>query len=206
MTVSSIRALLRVLIDQPSTNIWSTANLNTLIFSEYRNLINEITERNPDYYITSGSVSTTANVEFTDLPSTCTLLKKLTDSDGNTVKHNHDSQFDHTATSTEPLRFDVKGRKIWWNPKPDTVYTYTAYYHYQPTDLSADSDVPELPPNFHDILAYGAAVKSRLAKDEQIAEYMAIYEQKKQNLLHQIGISQTNNPRRVLRVYDADEE
>jgi hypothetical protein len=206
MTTASIRGLLRVLIDEPTTAKWSNANLNTLIFSEYRDLTSAITERNPDYYIKSGSVATIANNKFTALPSDCTVMKKLTDSSGNTVRWVASSQFDHTASASTPTGAAIAGRNIWWNPVPDTVYTYTAYYHYQPTDLSGENDVPELPPNFHDILAYGTAVKSRLAKDDQIADYYRIYMEKRDMLLHQIGVDQTNNPRRVNRAVDAMDE
>jgi hypothetical protein len=180
--------------------------LNTLIFSEYRDLCNAITERNPDYFVKSGTMVTIAANKFTALPSDCTIMKKLIDSDGNTVPYLHNSQFDHVAANTKQLRFDIVGRNVWWNPTPDAVYSYTAFYHYMPTDLSADGATPELPPNYHDILAYGVAVNSRIAKEEQINEYLMQYERKKKMLLHQIGISQTNNSRRVLRAYDASEE
>ena len=205
MTLSSIRTLLRDLIDQPSTAIWTDAKLNRLILSQYKEVISAITRRWADYYTTNASVVTVANNEYTDLPADCTVLKKLTDSDGNTINWVHNSQFAHTSSVTEPTCFDVIGRHIWWNPKPDAVYTYTAYYHYQPTDITADSDVPELPPNFHDILAYGTAIKTRLAKEEDLQGYMAIYNQKLDDLLHQISIPQTNNARRVLRTYDSSE-
>lgn len=206
MTVSQIRDLLRVLIDAPHQGVWTNTNLSTLIFSEYRDLCNAITERNPDYYVKSGTMATIASNKFTALPSDCTIMKKLIDSDGNTIRFLHNSQFDHTEANTKPLRFDIVGRNVWWNPTPDAVYSYTAFYHYQPTDLSGDSDTPELPPNFHDILAYGVAVNSRIAKEEKIDEYLMRYDRKKKMLLHQIGISQTNNSRRVLRAYDASEE
>jgi hypothetical protein len=206
MIVSSIRSLLRVLIDEPTTAKWSNANLNSLIFSEYRDLTSAITERSPDYYVKSASVATVASTDWTDLPSDCTLLKKLVNSEGETILWQRSSQFNHTADSSEPICFDVVGRHIWWSPQPDAVYSYTAYYHYMPTDLSGESDVPELPPNFHDILAYGTAVKSRMAKEDNIAQYHAIYQQKLGMLLHQIGISQTNFPRRVLKAVDAYQE
>lgn len=205
MTLSSIRELLRDLIDQPSDGIWKNPKLNRLIFSQYREITSAITRRWADYYTTSGSISTTASSAYTDLPSTCTILKKIVDSDGNTKKWLHNSQFAHGDTSSEPSYFDVIGRKIWWSPTPDAVYTYTAYYHYQPTDLALDSSIPELPPNFHDILAYGVAVKTKLAKEDDIRSYQAIYNQKMDDLLHQISIPQTNNARRVLRTYDASE-
>jgi len=206
MTLATIRSLLKVLIDQPNTGIWSTANLNTLIFSEYRDICNEIIRRWPNYYITSSSIVTVASTSTTALPSSCTYLNKLVDSDGNTVNWVPSSQFDHTASNAEPEKFDVIGRNIWWNPTPDAIYTYTAYYSAMPTDLSADGDTPILPPNFHDILAYGAAIKSRIAKEDKINEYVMLYDRMKDNLLHQISISQTNNARRVLRVYDASEQ
>jgi hypothetical protein len=204
MTTTSILALLRILIDCPHQTPWNDDNLNTLIFSEYRDLITEITRRNADYYVKSATVSSTANNEFTDLPTDCSILKKLVNSEGNTLPWLHNSQFTHGDTATEPTYFDVVGRHIWWNPKPDAIYAYTAYYHYVPTDLTAGA-TPELPPDFHDILAYGVAVKSRLAKEDDLKGYWETYQQKKDNLLHRVSVSQTNNPRRVLRMFDETE-
>ncbi len=205
MTLTQIRSVLRVIADCPYQTPWKDANLNTIIFSVYREVVNEITRRNPDYYITTDTVSTTASTEFSDLPGDCTILKKLTDSDGNTLNWVHNSQFDHTIAEAKPQRFDRAGSQVWWNPVPDAVYAYTAFYHYQPDDLSADSDVPDIPVNFHDILAYGAAVKARIAKEDKINEYMATYQGMLDNLLHQVSISQTNNARRVLRAYNIKE-
>jgi hypothetical protein len=206
MTLLAIRNLLKVLIDEPTTAKWSNANLNHLIFSKYRDITAKITRRNADYYVTTGTVSTTANNEFTTLPATCTILKKLTDSEGNTLHWVPNSQFDHTAAAGTPTCFDVNGRKIWWGTTPDAIIAYTAYYHYMPTDLALDGDVPELPPNFHDILAYGVAVESRICKEDKIDEYAMIYNDKLDGLLHQVSISQTNNAKRVKRVYNADEQ
>ena len=206
MTTTSILALLRILIDEPNTAKWTDANLYSLMYSEYRNICNEITRRNAKYYTKSGSIATIINNDYTDLPTDCTLINKIVDSDGNTMKWLDSSQFNHSSTNGAPAYFDVIGRYIWWGPgKPDAIYTYTAHYHYQPTDLIAGA-VPELPPNFHDILAYGTAVNSRLAKEDNIREYMGIYQEKLDTLLHQISIPQTNNPRRVLHTYDSRKE
>ncbi len=205
MLVSEIRDLLKVLCDIKGTAIWSTANLNSLIFSEYRDICNEIARRWPNYYMTSSSVSTTANTASTALPTTCTYFSKLVDSDGNTLPYTPFSQFIHTTTNTKPEGYCISGRNFWWTPIPDTAYTYTAYFNAMPTDLSSDNDTPSLPPNFHDILAYGTAVNAKIAKEESVNEYMMQYERKKEMLLHQIGITQTNNAPRVLRVYDSSE-
>lgn len=206
MTVASIRSLLRVLIDEPTIAKWTNPNLNTLIFSEYRDICNEIARRWPEYYNTSSSISTTANTRTTALPTTCTYFKKLVNSDGETLRYAPPNQFDHTSSNGSPVRYCVTGRNFWWNPTPDTIYTYTAFYSAMPTDLTGDGDTPDLPPNFHDILAYGTAVKSRLAKEENIAQYYNIYQQKLDMLLHQIGVDQTNNPRRVNRAVDVVSE
>ncbi len=206
MTVTQIRSLLRVLIDQPSTAIWSNSSLNSLIFSEYRDICNEIASRWPKYYITSSSVATTANTATTALPTSCTYFNKLVDSEGCVLAYLPSSQFDHTAANSKPLRYDIVGRNFWWNPTPDAIYTYTGYYNAMPTDLSGESDVPSLPPNFHDILAYAVAVNSKMVKDEDAQGVYARYERKKEMLLHQIGTTQTNNARRVTSAYDASEE
>lgn len=50
-------------------------------------------------------------------------------------------------------------------PKPNSAYTVTLYYFKEPTALSADADVPEIPSEFEEILVVGAASRVLQVKD-----------------------------------------
>jgi len=198
MTLAQLRARLRILIDSPHTAIWSDVNINDMLNDAYTDVINEIGQRYPKYYTKTGTVATVANNPFTALPSDCTTLNKLVDANGVPIVYTDSTKFALVDVGTgTPAGFDVAGRNIWWYPTPTAVASYTAYYHYLPASLSSDSSVPELPPNFHDIVCYGAAIKTRLAKEESLREYAEAYNSKLAMLLHQINIAQTNSPHRV---------
>ena len=202
MTLTEIRAYTRVLIDQPNTAIWSTTNLDLMINGAYRDVVSEILRRNPKYFHKSSTISSTASTPYTNLPSDCVIVNKIVNSEEETLPVMDLTQQNMDADHGEPTNIDITGPKVFWYPVPDAVYAFTIYYHYIPSDMTATSDTPVLPPGFHDIIAYGAAINSRMAKEEQLQEYMIRYEKKLQLLLHSIAVGQTNEAPRIHGAYN----
>ena len=196
MTLAEIRSYLRVIIDQPHTAIWSNANLNTLINGAYREVVGEILQRNPDYFVKTGTVTTVANTYHVSLPSDCMLLNKLVDSDGEALLEKNMRHMNLGENAGEPTHIYVTGSQVRFWPKPSSAIAYTAYYHYMPSDLT-EATSPELPPGLHDILAWGAAIKCKTGKEEAINEYVLQFQQKLKVLLRMIMISTTNESPRV---------
>lgn len=50
-------------------------------------------------------------------------------------------------------------------PVPSSAYTVTLRYYKKPTELSSDSDVPEIPSEFEELLVTGAAYRIMQVKD-----------------------------------------
>ena len=50
-------------------------------------------------------------------------------------------------------------------PAPDQAFTLTLQYNKKPTELTADSDVPEIPSEFREVLVMGAAYRVLQVKD-----------------------------------------
>ena len=201
MTLTQIRAHLRRLIDEPNTAKWSDANLNALINDATREIYGEIIRRNPMYLYKSGTVTTTASSYFTDIPTDCILLNRLVNSDGEILPRVDTTQMSMDGTAGEPEGFAVVGPHIHWYPMADAAYAITAYYHYMPDDMATDSSVPILPVGYHDILAYGAAIKCRTSKEDQIKEYIMLYGNKLELLLRAISVDQTNEAPRIKGAY-----
>lgn len=196
-TLENNRDLLRIFIDQPHTGIWSNANLNTLINAAYREIVAEIMRRWPNYYHKESTITTTANTPYVDVPSDCVNVNKIINSSSETLARLDLTQMDFTESNGEPTNFAVTGPHVYFWPEPDAAYTFRIDYHYCPSDLSSDSSVPELPVLYQDILAYGAAVKSRIAKEESLPEYQMQYKNKLDMILHSVAIESTNETPRV---------
>ena len=201
MTLSEIRDHVRRLIDQPHSAIWSDAKLNALINDAAREIYQEILRRHPKYLHKSSSISTTASTPYTSLPSDCVMVNKIVNSSNETLPRFDLTQMDTSESSTQPEGFDITGPNVFWWPTPNAVYAHTIYYNYIPTDMSADANSPTLPYGYHDVVAYGAALKSRMIKDEQIREFMMLYENKLNLLLRAVAVGQTNEAPRVKGAY-----
>lgn len=70
-------------------------------------------------------------------------------------------------------------------PKPDAAYTVTLYYYKEPTALSADADIPEIPSEFEEILVVGASYRILQVKDNY--DQAAIHENKYMELLDKLA-------------------
>lgn len=71
-------------------------------------------------------------------------------------------------------------------PKPDQAHTATLRYHKKPTLLSSDSDVPDLPSQFEELLVVGAAYRVLQAKDNY--DQAAILQNKYDELLQKLVV------------------
>jgi hypothetical protein len=200
MTLSDIRAHWRLLVDEPTTVKWSSANANKLINDSYRTICQEIMRRWPNYFHKSSTVTTTASTRYTDLPSDCVFTNKILNSSNETLPTIADGDIDMDLTGT-PTSYAIRGPHIYWDSQPTAAETFTILYHYMPTDLTLDTDTPTLPPGYHDVLAYGAAVISRMAKEDKIQEYAMTYTNKLELLLRAISVEQTGEMPRVKGEY-----
>lgn len=65
-----------------------------------------------------------------------------------------------TQTDGYPFDFTIGNDKsIILGPKPDAIYTVTGEYQKSASELSGDSDEPELPDEYHMAIVYGAMMK-----------------------------------------------
>ncbi len=71
-------------------------------------------------------------------------------------------------------------------PQPDKAYTVTLRYYKSPTALSSDSDVPELPSEFEELLVLGAAYRVLQVKDNY--DQAAILQNKYDEILQKLAV------------------
>lgn len=68
--------------------------------------------------------------------------------------------------NSTPRYWYMKGDSIEVYPAPDTAFTVKLEYWKTPTELSADSDVPELPVDFREVLVLGALQRAYKTDDD----------------------------------------
>jgi hypothetical protein len=84
-------------------------------------------------------------------------------------------------------------------PVPNTAYTVSLQYYKKPTELSADGDVPELPPEFQELLVLGAAYRVLQVKDnyDQAGVLQNKYDEILQKLVVKFSQPQVGAPTRM---------
>lgn len=79
------------------------------------------------------------------------------------------SEFDtFPEASGRPTAYVFQGNEILFYPTPDAAYKLTLRYWKLPQDMEADSDEPEIPPQYHEVPEFYATAKA-FAKENDYA-------------------------------------
>lgn len=99
-----------------------------------------------------------------------------------------------SQTSGYPAFVAVKpDRSFLLGPAPDATYTVSGDYQRAPQTLSSDSDEPEMPSQFHDLIWMGAA--RRYASYESAPEVWAEFKSQQSELMRALEQDQLPPPR-----------
>lgn len=94
-----------------------------------------------------------------------------------------------TQTASRPLHVTVKpDLSVGLGPKPDAIYTVQGEYQKSASELSGDSDTPELPSEFHMLIVWWALAK--YAVSEAAPEVYAFAEAERRRLLRELERTQ----------------
>jgi hypothetical protein len=72
---------------------------------------------------------------------------------------------ENLTTYSQPHYWTEYANQIYFNCPADLAYTLKQFYQKTPTELSADSDIPELPQNFREAIVLGAAYRCEEERD-----------------------------------------
>jgi hypothetical protein len=99
-------------------------------------------------------------------------------------------------TDTTPMGWYYFGSELKVLPEPDIAYDVQLRYLKRPVTLANDSDVPEIPQEFEELLVYGAAY--RIWEEKDRFDKAAILENKYLKVLQEFvmryGVRQTAQP------------
>lgn len=148
--------------------------------------------------ITNGSGLPTNFVQAIDLViTTAGLEQRLPFKDVREVDWINPDPTDTTANPSSIPQYAYKyGSTIRVYPAPAAAYTATLRYIKKPTDLEEESDVPEIPSEFEELLVVGAAYRVMQVKDnyDKAAILQSKYDELLQKLVVRYSVTQIGQP------------
>ena len=101
-----------------------------------------------------------------------------------------------SATPSAPNNWTLYGGNILLDAPTDDDYTMTMYYIKRPVKLTQDSDVPELPEEFEELLVLGAfrRILERNEDYDLAASVEAQYQSKLVQLVNRYGFRDADGP------------
>lgn len=217
MTRGDIRGRVRFFIDEPTAKNWSDSDLNNAINRAQEKVAQEITHIYEDYFIKIADLNpggnppgTIINQEFYTLPSDFLKFKRIERTDyGQAVPPIDINEKTINGTSVPPLvplggggiaiAYFVLGNSVGFAPIPQSQIPIRLYYNYRLADLVNDTDVSDIPADWHDLMSYRAAIDA-FVKDE--ADPSAMWQMWNEGIdrMHRtLRNRQTQEPRRVRR-------
>lgn len=172
------------------------------VFNEYRLPFMETTQ---DYTLAAGETDITNGsglpsdfVQAIDLTLTSSGLESVIRfKDFREIDETYPDPEDTTVNpSNVPMYAYKYGEEIHVYPAPNDAYTVRLRYVKKPTALSSDSDVPEIPSEFEELLVAGATYRCMQDKDNY--DKAAVHENKYMELLQKLvarySQTQTGSP------------
>lgn len=188
------------------TNTEVKANLNR----GYQKVVNRIASLAQDYYVRLSKADLVADQSLYGLPSDyrrmirvevaptlATERYKAYRVDTNAF----DDPVDYYGDSTNPT-YSVRGKNIELKPTPENAITAGLWMYYVETvsDLSADDDEPNLPPEFSDLpVEYAVAkAKARLGLMDEAQMHLAEFYRELEEMTSALVNTNSDDPEQVV--------
>lgn len=213
MTVGQIKTLVVSWLDDANKTYMTDSQLLTWINAAQRQVQLKLLQSGQNWYMKP--VETTLVVGQSDylLPSdfieshrieiitsgtgTNEIRKQLTKMTTN--------QQDFVAISSgEPSNYYIKKDRIAISPTPDQALTMRLYYSPMVQDLSGDSDTPDVPEEFMELVALNAAFNGFI-KDDRAPQNLVMRKMEIEKLFEQMAVDRTTeSSRQVVQTMDYD--
>jgi len=181
-------------LGEETTGYWSLAELNRQINRAHKTIARKARLLNREYYLTSTTISTTASTWTVDLPSDFYKMVEIRDSQNNLIRPGLRRNFDSTSSGEPSFWAFYHGstNQICFDLTPDSVYSYTMYYIYDPSAMSSDSDEPDVPMGGDELIALCAAYNLlKVRGDDTSVEFYRNYKSRLDEWLRDIAADST---------------
>jgi len=171
MTLSEIRELARIWLDDTEGGYFTDAIMNRFINQAQREAQKKIIQAGESFYTKCVETTTVANQRDYAIPSDfmkLLRLERILDGSGDTAstqrlwpltRNEIDvADFNSQASDTgESFNYVLNQSTFSLYPVPNGAVTLRLWYVYRVTDMSADGDTPDVPEDYHEYIAILAA-------------------------------------------------
>ena len=200
MNLSEIRSELRSTLNDPEPtatrkSYWTDAQLNTKINVAAGQIYSTILQAEETYFrkefnfspgLEAGRPSYFLPLNFSSIarfehyePTTLLTTDLI-------IKYDQDKHAGLLADSGKPLFYDILEQYVIFLPTPDDAYTVRIIYDAVQENLSAPSDVPNMPIYSHYMIVLLAANLALMGTDRYTEQYMVQYMVMQNNLIKTI--------------------
>lgn len=213
MTMSQLSTLVVSWLDDANQGYFTPAQVNVWLNMAHRQAQMELLQAGQNWYMKPSETLTVLGQADYVLPSDfifehrLELVKSGTgvneDRRGLTPMTTVQAQ-NALITTGMPDAYLLKKDRFTLFQTPDAVYTIRLYYSPIVADLSADTDVPDVPEQFMEYVALLAAFNGFI-KDDRAPNSLQAKKEEFKTLLKQMAVDRTQDrSRQVVQVYDYD--
>ncbi len=209
MNLSQIRASARTKADEAETGFVSNTELDRFINQGQNYVYGKIVQRFEDYFITKGTTGnggafdTVAGTMSYSLPTDLIKVVRVEQRPDGGSSDNDWRRMDRLNIGSDrfdeyyPIRegyvssfgYYIAGNQIHIKPVPASVYEVRLWYIPRPAALSADSDTPTLPSEYHEMVSEYAAMQILRKSGEGIyKESLDLFNNELSNMLETVEI------------------
>lgn len=216
MTRSEIRTLILGWVDDPSGGYFDSTTVNTWINLAQRHVQGELLQAGQNWYEKPVETLTVSGQADYVMPSDLRIIHRVeyvlsgtgTTEDRRAIKELTINQQDAVSIALgSPTNYVLKKNRITLSPTPDTSNkVLRIYYSPMATDMSSDSDSPDVPTEFHEYVAIVAAFNAYI-KDDRVPNNILVKKQEYLDMLKRMADDRTQDgPRQVVVVTDYDSQ
>lgn len=157
--------------------LFGSSRVNQYINNGYFNLIRRV-----DYYVdeATSDLPTVTGTALYPLPADFARVRSVrrTDVEQEMVSAGLRDIDRSTPASGAPVWYALDAANIHLYPTPDNAYPIEIRYWKLPASLAADTDVPTIPADYHNLLIYWAVAESYRAEDdhETAQQWQGLYD------------------------------
>lgn len=166
MTLAELRTLVLSWLDDPLAGYYTPAQVNVFLNNNQRTVQKRLIKAKQNHYVRCVQTTLVVNQADYVLPEDFKDLNRLelitsglppneTKSPLGPITLNQQDMIP-SMTGT-PMAYVFKKNRLVLYPAPDVAYPLRLFYTYSVTDMVNDSDVPDVPEDYHELIALLAA-------------------------------------------------
>lgn len=215
MTFLELRNLVWYYLDDLQGGYFTETQVNVWLNNAQKEVQKRLIKAGQNYYLKCVQTSLVVNQRYYSLPEDFKDLNRLEIVLSGTVPNETYSEIAPITTNQRDLVADMTGTPQFYSlqknairlyPAPDTALTMRLFYSYLVADMTLDTDLPDVPADYHELIALLAAEDGFL-KDGRSSELL----QKKLSAYERMMDTDTNErledlPRGIVQTgqYDQD--